>query len=65
MPHLELIDEVPENPWQPLSVEAPGAADFRYPLRDFYLTNPIARASGLMAELSAMNTPGQTRLAAE
>ena len=65
VPHLELIDEVPENPWQPLSVEAPGAADFRYPLRDFYLTNPIARASGLMAELSAMNKQGQTRLAAE
>ena len=25
-----------------------------YPIKDFYLTNPIARASSVMAELSAM-----------
>jgi NADH-quinone oxidoreductase subunit G len=36
----------------------------RSPIRDFYLTNPIARASAIMAELSALNT-GVARTAAE
>ncbi len=53
VPHLELIDEVPENDWQPLPVDTMGDATFRNVIKDFYLTNPIARASGLMAELSA------------
>ncbi|MCC5969828.1 MAG: NADH-quinone oxidoreductase subunit G [Pararhodobacter sp.] len=66
VPHLELIDSVPENDWQALPVEAPGKADFRYSVRDFYLTNPVARASTLMAELSATaKARGQTQLAAE
>ncbi len=30
-----------------------GDASFQLPILDFYLTNPIARASELMAELSA------------
>jgi NADH-quinone oxidoreductase subunit G len=30
-----------------------GDAPFRNAVADFYLTNPIARASSLMAELSA------------
>ena len=42
----------PENDWQPLPVEAPATAAFRNAVGDFYLTNPIARASALMAELS-------------
>ncbi len=53
VPHLGRIDEVPENDWQPLPVKAPAKADFRTAIRDFYLTNPIARASVLMSELSA------------
>ena len=53
-PHLGRIDEVPENAWQPLPVKAPAKATFRNAIRDFYLTNPIARASSVMAELSAM-----------
>jgi len=66
VPHLEAIDEVPANDWQPLAVEAPGQADFRYAVRDFYLTNPIARASALMAEMSALVAGrGQTQQAAE
>jgi NADH-quinone oxidoreductase subunit G len=52
-PHLGDIDEVAENAWQPISVKKPGKADFRNAVTDFYLTNPIARASSLMAELSA------------
>jgi NADH-quinone oxidoreductase subunit G len=53
-PHLGRIDEVAENAWVPLPVSAMGKATFRNPIRDFYLTNPIARASSVMAELSAM-----------
>ena len=53
VPHLAAIDTVPENDWQPLELRAPGNADFRPAVKDFYLTNPIARASALMAELSA------------
>ena len=52
-PHLGDIDEVAENTWQPLPVKKPGKAEFRNAVSDFYLTNPIARASSLMAELSA------------
>jgi NADH-quinone oxidoreductase subunit G len=42
------------NEWQPLPVKAPAKADFRLAVDDFYLTNPICRASGLMGELSAL-----------
>ena len=52
-PHLGDIDVVAENTWQPLPVRKPGKANFRNAIADFYLTNPIARASSLMAELSA------------
>ncbi len=53
VPHLAQIDEVPENEWQPLETGPLGDASFRNMLSDFYLTNPIARASELMAQLSA------------
>ncbi|MFC4173340.1 NADH-quinone oxidoreductase subunit NuoG [Microvirga sp. GCM10011540] len=33
---------------------APGRDPFASPVKDFYLTNPIARASGVMAECSAL-----------
>jgi NADH-quinone oxidoreductase subunit G len=52
-PHLGQIDEVTENEWNPIAAKKPGKADFKYAITDFYLTNPIARASSLMAELSA------------
>ncbi len=53
VPHLAQVDVVPQNEWQPLAKAALGKADFRTAIKDFYLTNPIARASQLMAELSA------------
>jgi len=53
VPHLTEIDVVPENAWQPLETGTLGKATFRHALGDFYLTNPIARASALMAELSS------------
>jgi NADH-quinone oxidoreductase subunit G len=53
-PHLGRIDEVAANDWQALPLAVPAAATFRPAIKDFYLTNPIARASALMGELSAM-----------
>ncbi|MBT8155840.1 NADH-quinone oxidoreductase subunit NuoG [Epibacterium ulvae] len=53
VPHLAKIDEVVANEGAALAVEKLGKADFMPAVRDFYLTNPIARASQLMAELSA------------
>jgi NADH-quinone oxidoreductase subunit G len=53
-PHLGRIDEVAANDWQPLALRDPGKSRFPHGGADFYLTNPIARASALMAELSAM-----------
>ncbi len=52
-PHLEMIDQVPENEWNALKPKKLGKGAFENALSDFYLTNPIARASQLMAELSA------------
>ncbi|MGV6804918.1 MAG: NADH-quinone oxidoreductase subunit NuoG [Ruegeria sp.] len=54
VPHLARIDEVVENEVQPLQAGPLGKAAFRNVVKDFYLTNPIARASQLMAELSAL-----------
>ena len=65
-PHLGQIDQVTENDWQPLAVRAMGKASFVGAVKDFYLTNPIARASQIMAELSAMaKARGEKPMAAE
>ncbi|MEM8576101.1 MAG: molybdopterin-dependent oxidoreductase, partial [Pseudomonadota bacterium] len=53
VPHLGQIDEVPENTWAPVAEGTMSEAAFRLAVADFYLSNPIARASELMAELSA------------
>jgi NADH-quinone oxidoreductase subunit G len=53
VPHLARIDEVPQNDWQPVDAAELGAGQLEAAIADFYLTNPIARASELMAELSA------------
>ncbi|MCA0928882.1 NADH-quinone oxidoreductase subunit NuoG [Ruegeria profundi] len=53
VPHLARIDEVIENKVEQLAAGPLGKASFRNAIGDFYLTNPIARASQLMAELSA------------
>ena len=54
VPHLAQIDRVPVNEWQALTRLDMGSANFRLAIKDFYLTNPIARSSPLMGELSAM-----------
>jgi NADH-quinone oxidoreductase subunit G len=53
VPHLGNIDEVAENDWQPVAQGKLGTASFQTAITDFYLSNPIARASEVMAELSA------------
>ena len=66
VPHLAHIEKVQENAWQPLPVEKMGNANFVYAIRDFYLTNPIARSSPLMGELSRMAAArNATAMAAE
>ena len=65
-PHLAEIDEVVENDWMPIELSDMGRADFVNAISDFYLTNPIARASALMAELSAaFKERNNTTMAAE
>ncbi len=51
--HLSQIDTVPENTLEPLKRADISDAPFGQAVADHFLTNPIARASELMAELSA------------
>ena len=53
VPHLAAIDVVPENEWQAVTSVKMAQGDFGHAISDYYLSNPIARASALMAELSA------------
>ena len=52
-PHLGQVDQISQSEWAPVKAGSLGKATFRSAISDFYLTNPIARASKLMAELSA------------
>jgi len=66
VPHLAKIDEVVENSGDALEQGVLGTADFLPTVRDFYLTNSIARASQLMAELSAQaKAQSEQQIAAE
>jgi NADH-quinone oxidoreductase subunit G len=66
VPHLAQIDTVPANEGDALELDNLGKADFLPAVKDFYLTNPIARASEVMAELSAMaKARGAEKIAAE
>jgi len=64
-PHLCKIDEVAENIWQAEKVKAMKKGNFATKGGDYFMTNPIARASQIMAEVSA-NAAGQpAKMAAE
>ncbi|QPM89279.1 NADH-quinone oxidoreductase subunit NuoG [Pseudooceanicola algae] len=54
VPHLALIDQVPANTFEMPEFGDLGHGAFALPIRDFYLSNPIARASEVMAELSRL-----------
>ncbi|MCB1340310.1 MAG: molybdopterin-dependent oxidoreductase, partial [Pseudooceanicola sp.] len=64
-PHLARIDEVAANEGEPLATGTLGDGAFATAIGDFYLTNPIARASALMAELSANALARGQQMAAE
>ena len=68
-PHLGRIDEVAAKRLDPVEAAGPlGEGPFNLAVADFYLTNPIARASALMARLSAdarARAAGARALAAE
>ncbi|RTL67583.1 MAG: NADH-quinone oxidoreductase subunit G, partial [Hyphomicrobiales bacterium] len=54
---LEAVTPAAKSGLEGLAKAAQGSLDaepFRSPVADFYLTNPIARASAIMAELSAL-----------
>ncbi len=66
VPHLGDVDMLADNGWHKLAPGKLATADFTPAIADHYLTNPIARASSVMAELSAMaKARNQTPLAAE
>lgn len=54
VPHMAALDEVAENQGPILRARKLGRGDFKSAISDHYLSNPIARASTTMAELSAM-----------
>ncbi|MEX0281666.1 MAG: NADH-quinone oxidoreductase subunit NuoG [Arenibacterium sp.] len=65
VPHLKKMDQVVENEGDELPEGTIESGDFSYAISDFYLTNPIARASALMAELSANAKARHQKMAAE
>ena len=66
-PVLGAVDQVPENEWQAIEAGEIGDEPLGHAVRDFHLTNPVARASEVMAKLSsnARARLQQPRLAAE
>jgi NADH-quinone oxidoreductase subunit G len=69
-PHLQRVDQI--EPGNSVDIErlaalggTPDKTPFRNPIADFYLTNPIARASATMAECSALATGHRALTAAE
>ena len=65
-PNLGCVDEVPVNDWKLIQGGRLLEKNFKNKIRDFYLTNPIARASSLMAELSAnAKARAKSKVAAE
>lgn len=61
-PEMNRFDHVRENSGKTLKLNKLGKASFKYAISDHYLTNPIARASEVMAELSK-NTKERAALA--
>ncbi len=66
-PHLARVDAIePADPADIGRIAAPAAkAPFVSPVADFYMTNPIARASAIMAECSKLARGPNALVAAE
>ncbi|MGE4610650.1 MAG: NADH-quinone oxidoreductase subunit NuoG [Paracoccaceae bacterium] len=63
-PHLAAIDEVPVNTWKAAAPKELGSGSFTNAVTNFYQTNPIARASSVMAEMAQL-VASQKPMAAE
>jgi len=64
-PHLGAIDAVSQNDWQAETADKMTKSAITNMGGDFYLSNPIARASTVMAELSSLAVARTTKMAAE
>ncbi|MEL7462492.1 MAG: NADH-quinone oxidoreductase subunit NuoG [Pseudomonadota bacterium] len=65
-PSLARIDQIEAADWTPLPLGDIGKGGFESPIKDHYLTNPIARASAIMAEMSRLAAERKNaKLAAE
>jgi NADH-quinone oxidoreductase subunit G len=69
-PHFAELDVLPTLPGAQSTLQALASLDmavertvFQNPVKDFYLTNPIARASSVMAECSALAKGAQLQAA--
>ncbi|MBI1239607.1 MAG: NADH-quinone oxidoreductase subunit G [Alphaproteobacteria bacterium] len=73
VPHVAVLDKAPETPapdaalWREIGAAGPidGGQKLTDAIADFYLTNPIARASATMAECSRLHLGGGLKAAAE
>jgi NADH-quinone oxidoreductase subunit G len=66
VPHLARIDAVPENAWTPLPRGDMSEGDFVSSVTQHFLSNPVQRASEVMAELTRLaEDRGRAPLAAE
>ncbi|MCB1366660.1 MAG: molybdopterin-dependent oxidoreductase, partial [Rhodobacteraceae bacterium] len=64
-PHLGLIDEVAPNEWQKAATGRMTKSRITGAVANHYQTNPIARASAVMAELAANAAARSRKMAAE
>ncbi|MEL7468465.1 MAG: NADH-quinone oxidoreductase subunit NuoG [Pseudomonadota bacterium] len=64
-PHLAAVDQVPENDWQAVSDGDVDSAPFQNRATSHYLTNPILRASEIMADLARLAEDRTQPMAAE
>jgi NADH-quinone oxidoreductase subunit G len=70
VPHLARVDQIAPGNAADIEKLASGGtptdkAPFRSPISDFYLTNPIARASAIMGECSSLARSDRALTAAE
>ncbi|HEU0310905.1 MAG TPA: NADH-quinone oxidoreductase subunit G, partial [Sphingomicrobium sp.] len=58
------IDGIIDMPWSPPKLDAKASGPVNYPIKDFYLTNAICRASPTMRRCSEELVHGQQYLEA-
>ncbi|MBK0397781.1 NADH-quinone oxidoreductase subunit G [Limibaculum sp. M0105] len=65
-PHFAAVDTIAPSAWQPVEAGKIAARPFRNPISDHFLTNPVTRASEVMAECSRLAAERRSKaLAAE